>query len=429
MKKVLPLIGILLIASFVLAACQPAATATPETPVAEPTTPPAEEEPTAVVEEPTAVPEEGLTGTITLWHAWKENEIASLNEVIAGFQALNPNVTFDVLYVPFDDLRGKFETAAGTGGGPTVLIGAADWGPGLYDSMFVADLTPLASEEFLATINPAALGAVQYKDALVGLPQTLKGVLMFRNKSIVAEPATDFDDLVAKATAANTADIQGAALEYGFFFSAAHLDGVGGKLLEANGDPAFNTEKGVEWANLINRFKETGNVFSYSDDDVSLFKAGKAGIIIDGSWNTSSLAESIGAENLAIDLWPAPLSGYVQTENIYLNANATGDDAAAGYAFIEYFLSVEAQTLLADATKAGHVPATLGVEVTDPLLQAATAAFEGGSAFPVIPEMGAYWDPLNNALKKVVDEGIDPVVALQEAYDLVVAKVAEIRGQ
>jgi maltose-binding protein MalE len=43
--------------------------------------------------------------------------------------------------------------------------------------------------------------------------------------------------------------------------------------------------------------------------------------------------------------------------------------------------------------------------------------------------MGAYWDPLNNALKKVVDEGIDPVVALQEAYDLVVAKVAEIRGQ
>ena len=425
-KKFLPLISILLIAAFALAACQPKATPTPE-PVVEPTA--ASAEPTAVpVVEPTAAPA-GLTGTITLWHSWKENEILSLNDVIAAFQAVNPDVTFDVLYVPFDDLKGKYETATATGGGPTVLIGAADWGPGFYDSTFIADLTPLVSDEFLATINPAALGAVQYKDALVGLPQTLKGVLMFRNKTIIAEPATSFDDLVAKATAANTADIQGAALEYGFFFSAAHLDGVGGKLLEANGDPAFNTEKGVEWANLINRFKETGNVFSYSDDDVSLFKAGKAGIIIDGSWNTSSLAESIGAENLAIDLWPAPLSGYVQTENIYLNANATGDDATAGYAFIEYFLSVEAQTLLADATKAGHVPATLGVEVTDPLLQAATAAFEGGSAFPVIPEMGAYWDPLNNALKKVVDEGIDPVVALQEAYDLVVAKVAEIRGQ
>ena len=429
MKKVLPLIGILLIASFVLAACQPAATATPETPVAEPTTPPAEEEPTAVVEEPTAVPEEGLTGTITLWHAWKENEIASLNEVIAGFQALNPNVTFDVLYVPFDDLRGKFETAAGTGGGPTVLIGAADWGPGLYDSMFVADLTPLASEEFLATINPAALGAVQYKDALVGLPQTLKGVLMFRNKSIVAEPATDFDDLVAKATAADTADIQGAALEYGLFFSAGHLYGLGGTLLTPEGDPAFNNEKGIEWANLIARFKETGPTYNNVDDDVALFKSGRAGIIIDGSWNISALADAIGADNLAIDPWPTPLSGFVQTENIYLNANATGADAEAGYAFMEYFLSVEAQTLLSDPTKAGHIPAVAGVEVTDPLMMAATEAFAGGAPFPVIPEMNAYWDAVNNALKKVVDEGTDPAVALQEAYELVVAKVAEIRGQ
>jgi len=47
----------------------------------------------------------------------------------------------------------------------------------------------------------------------------------------------------------------------------------------------------------------------------------------------------------------------------------------------------------------------------------------------VIPEMNAYWDAVNNALKKVVDEGTDPAAALQEAYDLVVAKVAEIRGQ
>jgi len=428
MKKFLPLVGILLIATFVLAACGPAATEAPTQAPAEPTA--AVVEPTAAPVEPTAAPvEEGLTGTITLWHAWKENEIASLNDVIAGFQAMNPNVTFDVLYVPFDDLKGKYETAAATGGGPTVLIGGADWGPGFYDSALVADLTPLASEEFLATINAAALGAVQYSDALVGLPETLKGVLLFRNKTIIPEPAADFDDLIAKATAANTADVQGAALEYGLFFAAGHLSGLGGTLLTPEGDPAFNDEKGVEWANLIARFKETGPVYNNVDDDVALFKSGKAGIIIDGSWNITALAEAIGAENLAIDPWPAPLSGYVQTENIYLNANAVDEDAAAGYAFMEYFLSAEAQTLLADPTKAGHVPATLGVEVTDPLLKSASEGFAAGSAFPVIPEMGAYWDAVNNALKKVVDEGIEPATALQEAYDLVVAKVAEIRGQ
>lgn len=396
-KKLMPLISILLIAVFVLSACGPKA--------------------------------EPVSGTITLWHAWKENEIESLNEVIAAFQALNPDAKFDTLYVPFDDLKGKYETATATGGGPTVLIGAADWGPGFYDASLVADLSADLDAKFIDTINEAALGAVQYKDALIGLPQTLKGVVLFRNKTIVPEAATSLDDLIAKAKAATAGDVQGATLEYGFFFSAAHLDAVGGKLLETNGDPAFNNAKGVEWVNEIVKFKDAGTYFNYSDDDVNLFKAGKSGMIIDGTWNTASLADAIGADNLAIDPWPKGLSGYVQTENIYLNENATGADREAGLAFIKFFLSEEAQNLLANPTKAGHIPATKGVEVTDPLMKASVEAFAGGAAFPVIPEMGAYWDPLNNALKKAVDEGVDPAVALQEAYDLVVAKVAEIRGQ
>lgn len=426
-KKLLPLISILLIAMFVLAACAPAATATPE-PQAPVEPAPTEAQPTEVP--PTAEPEVvGVSGTITLWHAWKENEIESLNEVIAAFQAVNPDAQFDVLYVPYDDLKGKYETATATGGGPTVLIGGADWGPGFFDSVLVADLTPDLDAEFLGTINEAALGAVQYKDALVGLPETVKGVLIYRNKSIVADAPTSLDDLVAKAKAATAGDVQGATLEYGLFFSAAHLSALGGKLMEANGDPAFNDAKGVEWVNNVLKFKDAGMVFNNVDDDVNLFKAGKSGIIIDGLWNMSSLAEAIGVDNLAIDPWPAGMSGYVQTENIYLNANAVDADKDAGLAFIKFFLSAEAQAILADATKAAHIPATKGVEVTDPLMKAAAVAFEGGTAFPVIPEMNAYWDAVNNALKKAMDEGVDPAAALTEAFDLVVAKVAEIRGQ
>lgn len=429
-KRILPLISVLLIAIFVLSACKPAATPT-AAPVVEPTavTPPTEVPPTAVPA-PTDTPApKGVTGTITLWHAWKENEIASLNDVIAAFQAVNPEAKFDVLYVPFDDLKGKYETATATGGGPTVLIGGADWGPGFYKATLVADLTPDLDAEFLATINEAALGAVQYQGALIGLPETLKGVVMFRNKTIVPEAATSLDDLITKAKAATKGDVQGATLEYGFFFSAAHLNAVGGKLMETNGDPAFNNDKGVEWVNEILKFKDAGTVFNYSDDDVNLFKAGKSGIIIDGTWNTASLAEAIGADNLAIDPWPTGMSGYVQTENIYLNANAAEADKEAGLAFIKFFLSTEAQTLLADPTKAAHIPAIKGLAVTDPTMKASVAAFAGGAAFPVIPEMGAYWDPMNNALKKAVDEGVAPATALQEAFDLVVAKIKEIRGQ
>jgi arabinogalactan oligomer/maltooligosaccharide transport system substrate-binding protein len=421
MKRTLfTIASMLVVATLLLTACQPA-----ETEVIEPTE--AESPATEVVTEaPTEAP---LTGTVTLWHGWKDNEILSLNDVIAAFQAVHPEVQFDVLYVPFDDLRGKFETDVATGGGPSILIGAADWGPALFDAALVADLTGEISQETLDTINPAALGAVQYSDALIGLPQTIKGVVMFRNTTIVPQASATFDELVTNATAATSGDVYGAYLEYGFFFSAAVLDGVGGALMTPEGDPAFNDASGVAWVEQIARYAEAGQTTNYADDDVNLFKAGNAGIIIDGSWNMASFAEAIGAENLAIDPWPAPLSGYVQTENIYLGANAADADRAASIAFIEFFLSAEAQTLLAEPTKAAHIPAISGVEITDPLMQQTVAALAGGAAYPVIPEMGAYWDPMNNALKRVVDESVDPATALQEAFDAVTAKVAEIRGQ
>ncbi|MBN2386235.1 MAG: extracellular solute-binding protein [Anaerolineales bacterium] len=422
MKRTLfVLASMVLVASMVLTACAPTSEAATEA-----VTEAATEAPTEVI---TEEPMPALTGTVTLWHGWKDNEIESLNEVIAAFQALNPEVQFDILYVPFDDLRGKYETAAATGGGPALLIGAADWGPALYDAALIADVSSLISAETINTINPAALGAVQYNDALIGLPQTLKGVVMYRNTAIVPEASATFDELVVNAQAATTGDIFGAYLEYGFFFSAGTLSGVGGSLMTPEGDPAFNDANGIAWVDLIARFPEAGPATNNTDDDVNLFKAGQAGIIIDGTWNIASLAEAIGAENLAIDPWPAPLSGYVQTENIYFNGNVTGDDAAASLAFMEFFLSPEAQSILADPTKAAHIPAIAGVEVSDPLMQQAVAAFAGGAAFPVIPEMGAYWDPMNNMLLRVLNEGADPAAALQDAFDAVTAKVAEIRGE
>lgn len=403
-------VALLVVLSLVLASCAPAP-AQPAAPA------PAEAKPA------------GPKGKITLWHAWKESEIVALNEVIKAFQEANPNVTFDVLYVPFDDLRGKYETATATGEGPTVLIGAADWGPAFYDADLVADVSEVATAELLGTISEAALGAVQYKGALIGLPQTIKGVVMYRNKAIIAEAPATFEDLVAAAKAAAQGDVVGADLEQGFFFSAAHLDGIGGKLMEENGDPAFNDEKGVAWLQLLKSFEEAGPTEYYTDNDVNLFKAGRAGIIIDGTWNMTALAEAIGADSLAVDPWPSymggHLSGYVQTENIYLNANAQGDDLEAGWAFIAFFLSAKAQQLL---TAAGHIPAITGVQVTDPLMQQAVMAFEGGTAFPVIPEMGAYWESMDTAIKSVLQGEAEPAEALQKAHESITAKIAEIRG-
>ena len=47
----------------------------------------------------------------------------------------------------------------------------------------------------------------------------------------------------------------------------------------------------------------------------------------------------------------------------------------------------------------------------------------------MIPEMRAYWDPVNNALLAVVEFGIDPGEALLAAEEAVLSNISEIREE
>jgi arabinogalactan oligomer/maltooligosaccharide transport system substrate-binding protein len=436
-KNIFLALYLMFIAAFVLVACTPAVSVSTATQVM--TEESASQEDTMeelegeikTTEEPliTEEPDTRLTGQVSIWHSLDENEINSLNGVIEIFQELNPGVEFDVLYVPPYDLQGKFESSAQIGGGACVVMGSYAWGPQLFDSLLIADISEFASDEFLATINPAALGLVLYSDAIVGLPMNVTGVLPFRNKSIIPDAPSTYAELVNFAQEATSGDVVGAYLDYGLFYSAGHLYGIGGQLMDADGNPTFNDDKGIEWIEMIQRFEEAGPIENNNDNDINLFVEGKAGIIIDGLWNASELAEAIGPENLAIDPWPIPMSGYVQTDNLYLNANSTGNELDTCWNFMEFMLSPESQQIFSDPSMAGHIPAILGVELTDPLQSQVMETFNGATAFPAIPEMSAYWDPVNNALLSVIEQGTNPADALQAAHDDVLDKLAEIHGE
>lgn len=377
----------------------------------------------------TTAPEEepsmSLSGTVTIWHSLKDVEIEALTKVTDAFKVQYPDVTFDLLFVPDDDLRNKFETAAATGTGPDILIGSDDWGPALYNAQLVADVSDLRTAEVEAVVNTAGLDEGAYDGAQVGLPYNLKGVIMYRNASIVPDAPADVADLLMKAEAATSGDVYGAVIELGPFFVFGELYGQGGQLMSSAGDPAFNSAQGLAWMNMLKDFSELGPVSINSDNDVNLFKEGKVGIIVDGTWNITPLFEAIG-EDLVIDPWPSGMSGFVQTKYLYLNSNSTGANMDAGKAFMSFMLSDEAQKLLV-TTDSGFIPVLSTVEFDDPLRSAALDAMGGGVPFLVIPEMGAYWGPMENAIRAVVD-GTDPAEALSAAEEAVNASVAEIRG-
>jgi maltose-binding protein MalE len=91
-------------------------------------------------------------------------------------------------------------------------------------------------------------------------------------------------------------------------------------------------------------------------------------------------------------------------------------------------LSPEAQALLADPTKAGHIPAISGIDVGGRFVNEAYRALRDGVAYPVTPEIDAYWAPLENAIKSVLEQGKEPGDALVQAEDEVKTGLEEMRN-
>jgi maltose-binding protein MalE len=68
-----------------------------------------------------------------------------------------------------------------------------------------------------------------------------------------------------------------------------------------------------------------------------------------------------------------------------------------------------------------------GVVVDDPFINQVSTAFSSGTPQPILPQMAAYWEPLNNAIIHVVNEGWNPYEALKVAESEVRAKLDQLQ--
>lgn len=407
-----------------LTACSktPAAQSTPDT-GATPSASPAL--PTNIPATPT---ETSPAGTIAIWHAWDESELPALVTIISAFQQENPDIYFDVLAIPESDLLVRYKVETRQGSGPDILLGPADWADELFEAGLVQDLAPLAQPLTLENLNQAALRFAEDGASLPSMPYSLHGVVLYRNKEVSTLKADSLEELISLAQTAAYGEVLGAYFERSFFFSGAHLNGMGGMLFDPTGNPAFNTPAGLSWIELLKAFESAGPTSFQSDDDLQAFLEGRVGWIIDGTWNLPLLVETVGTDKLAIDPWPVygpgRLSGYVQSENVYLSSKAQERGQRPALQFIEFLLSAQAQTTLAEI---GRIPAltTIDLEKTGsgPLIQQAIAAMRDGTAYPSSPYLNLYEVEIDSALKSIF-EGSNPPAALQTAQENILSELS-----
>jgi len=99
-------------------------------------------------------------------------------------------------------------------------------------------------------------------------------------------------------------DVIGAYLDRGFFYSGGHLEGIEGLLMNPDGTPAFNSDKGLEWVGLLQSFDTFGAADFLTQGDLDRFKPRQVGYLIDSTTNRETIADAIGSQNLVIDSWP-----------------------------------------------------------------------------------------------------------------------------
>jgi arabinogalactan oligomer/maltooligosaccharide transport system substrate-binding protein len=356
----------------------------------------------------------GLSGSLTIWHSYGSGagtEATALKTVTDKITAANPGLTLTIQDIKFDDLFKKFELEAASGGGPDLFIAPNDsLGKEARAGLFL-DVTSMLDGK-LGNDSQVSIDGSKVDGKLYMVPESLKAVAMYYDKSKIATPPATTDALLA--------GVKDGSIKAGFdAHSSYHSFGwwaaFGGKLMDDSGKCVADTTS-VADANKYFQDLQTAGAKWYDkyDDLASDFKAGKIDLIVDGPWASGGYKDAL-KDNLAVAPMPAgpkgasaPLTG---VDGWYINTNAKDPQLAVNFAL--EMVKPENEQVFVDT--AGHIPADKTIQISDPITQKFAEAVASGFPRPQVPELDNFWGNFDNALNLVIQKGTDPAKAATDA--------------
>ena len=366
-----------------------------------------------------------LSGKLTLWHGWTGAEADTLNNtVIPAWKTANPNVEVEALAVPFDQLKNKFSTDTATGGGPDLLIGPADWVGELATGELIKALDDMATSDITDAFLPATIDQLKFDGKLYGLPESFECVALYYNTDLVKTAPKDTNE-VYSVSAGMASGTYGLALLSNFYHPAGFLFGFGGQLFDDQNKCILNSPETVNFLTWLGNFTTKPGLFQQNDDAAisSLFKSGKAGMVVNGPWALGDYTGALGADKVAVAPIPlisesnnGPAKPFLGLKQMMMNNNIEGDQATLAFEFMKFFTGPESAGPLAE--KNGHLPANKSIDISgNEIAQAFVKQAETATPTPTIPEMGQVWDPAGAMITAVLAGDQTPEEAAKDAQD------------
>ena len=322
---------------------------------------------------------------IEYWQYFFDARVTAMEQLIENFQAANPDITVTMTHFPYADYRTKVAAAIPAGEGPDVVQLFYGWLNDYVDAQLIqplpADTFPTAKidEEFFPMVQ-----AMKEGDAYWALPTAVRSLALFYNERLLEEagvaPPTTLDEFMAAAAAMTKVDGAGNITQVGVTAGMTAQDHHWwreGLVRQMGGEPYtddyqtvnYNSEAGLKalefYTNLF-MGENPVSAIGFMDEPQAAFKAGRAGMHIDGSFRIGSLAETRGLKWGVSEL-PATSDGVRSNYASYwvnaITTKAEGEKYDASVKFMEYITSDEAMQIWLDVV--GELPAKPSVGLTE----------------------------------------------------------------
>ncbi|GAB4010640.1 MAG: hypothetical protein Fur0010_03710 [Bdellovibrio sp.] len=369
--------------------------------------------------------------TIQLWHQMIYSHREVLKEIVNEFHAQNPDIEVQVTYRETEELRSAFQSSSMAGSGPELIYGPSDQVGPFATMNLISPLDDILSVEEKEQFDPLALVSFKGKTFMVGNSVGNFLMLLYNQKLVPTPPKTlnEFIQIAKRET--KDFDGDGKIDQYGFafnftepFFFVPWIDGYGDHFLDENQMPNLKSKAIISAFSLMRDFRDKYQIIPKECDYEmanSLFKEGKAAMIVNGDWSwgdyTKAKVDFKIAKFPLIDetgLYPAPLVG---TTGYSLNSSIQSDEKkSAAIKLLKFLTSTRSQLLF--TKRVSTYPSRLDarkseIVLNNPILKDAAEIMKTGKPMPIVPEVRAVWDALRGQYQSVLAGTTTPELAAE----------------
>lgn len=366
---------------------------------------------------------------ITLWHPYRGGEDEALQRSVEAFEK-EAGVKVTTLFVPYEAYIAKLEAAIPRGNGPEVFVGPHN----RIGEYVLHQLIGKAGDAFpdadVERYEGPTVAAVTFRKERWAVPLASKCVGLYYDPRVYPEAPKTLEEIIAKK-AELTAPEGGVRYPLAFeaesaYYFSGFLHAYGGKMF----DEGFAmTGAPAEKALLQVKALVAGHIVpeEASGDLVkTLFQSGRAAAVMDGPWLAGDLKGDVPyrVAPLPSIAGVGPMRPYLTVDAAFLTpegaknpsaralARSLGGDASARIRAIKGRQVVASKSFWAAAAN----EAALEAEVPHlAMLRAFHEAGQDAIPIPVSTAMNPVWDPVKNAIRKVIRGQASPADALAEA--------------